>query len=129
MGCDERFDDGVGRVDERKKLERLYRDFSLPAIAEKRRSLMPNSDVGYQLMTPYGGSTTHVICESLDLIVRLAVPGPKPQVNVARSDGMFEPKSKYCAEVTRAKRGEEGQHPTSASAHPGKMLEALAGRG
>ena len=63
--CDEPFDDGVGKVagfslhagvaaraDERKKLERLCRYISRPAIAEKRLSLTPNGNVRYQLKTP-----------------------------------------------------------------------------
>jgi hypothetical protein len=60
--CDEPFDFGVGKVagfslhagvaaraDERKKLERLCRYVSRPAVSEKRLSLTSNGNVRYQL--------------------------------------------------------------------------------
>ncbi len=63
--CDEPFGDGVGKVsgfslhagvaaraDERKKLERLCRTISRPAVSEKRLSLTPKGNVRYQLKTP-----------------------------------------------------------------------------
>lgn len=46
------------RVDQRKKLERLCRYISSPAIAEKQLSLMPNGNVRYRLKTPYRDGTT-----------------------------------------------------------------------
>jgi len=51
----------AARADERKKLERLCRYISRPAVAEKRLSLTPNSNVRYQLKTPYRDGTTHAI--------------------------------------------------------------------
>ncbi len=126
MGCDGRFDDGVRRADERKKIERLFPDISRQTIAEERRSLMPNGDVRDQLKTPYADRMTDVIFEELDLNVCPAVLVPKPQVNLALSEGIFEPKSTYCAQVTPAKRGKEGQPVTRASEHPANVLEVLA---
>jgi hypothetical protein len=80
---DELFDDGAGkmagfslhagvaaRADERKKLERLCRYISRPAVSEQRLSLTPNGNVRYQLKTPYRDGTTHVIFEPLDFIPR-----------------------------------------------------------
>ena len=116
--CEERFDDGVGKVagfslhagvaaraDERKKLERLSRYFSRPAVSEKRLSLTPNGNVRYQLKTPYRDGSTHVIFESLDFIARLAALVPKSRVNLTRFHGVFAPSSKHRALVTPAKRG------------------------
>jgi hypothetical protein len=99
--CDEPFDDGVGKAarfslhagvaakaQERKKLERLCRYISRPAVSENRLSLTPNGNVRYQLKTPYreslprersecfGHGTTHVIFEPLDFIARLAALVP-----------------------------------------------------
>jgi hypothetical protein len=121
-GCDEPFDDGVGKVagfslhagvaaraDERLKLERLCRYISRPAISEKRLSLTPNGNVRYQLKTPYRDGTTHVIFEPLDFIARLAALVPKPRVNLTRFHGVFAPNSKYRARVTPAGRGKGGQ--------------------
>ena len=123
--CDEPFDDGVGQVsgfslhagvaaraDQRKKLERLCRYVSRPAVSEKRLSLTPNGNVRYQLKTPYRDGATHVIFEPLDFIVRLAVLVPKPRVNLTRFHGVFAPNSQYRARVTPAKRGRGGAHTT-----------------
>ncbi|MBB3060096.1 hypothetical protein FHS09_000909 [Microbulbifer rhizosphaerae] len=65
-GSNEPFDDRVGnvagfslhagvaaRANERKKLVRLCRYISRPAVSEKRMSLTPNGNVRYQLKTPY----------------------------------------------------------------------------
>ena len=150
--CDEPFDDGVGKVagfslaqatlsprpgshlvhagvaakaQERKKLERLCRYISRPAVSEKRLSLTPNGNARYQLKTPYRDGTTHVIFEPLDFIARLAALAPKtlamlagwalpkPRFNLTRFHGVFAPNSKHRARVTPAKRGRGGQHPTT----------------
>jgi len=116
--CDEPFDDGVGKVagfslhagvaaraDERKKLERLCRYISRPAVSEKRLSLTRGGNVRYQLKTPYWDGTTHVIFEPLDFIARLAALVPRPRVNLTRFHGVFAPNSKHRALVTPAKRG------------------------
>ncbi len=65
-GCTERFDDGVDKVagfslhagvaaraNERKKLERLCRYISRPAVSKKRLSLTANGNLRYRLKTPY----------------------------------------------------------------------------
>ncbi len=118
LARDEPFDDGVGKVagfslhagvaaraDERKKLERLCRYISPPAVSEKRLSLTRGGNVHYQLKTPYRDGTTHVIFELLDFIARLAALVPKPRVNLTRFHGVFVPNSKHLALVTPAKRG------------------------
>jgi hypothetical protein len=112
--CYEPFDDGVGislhagvaaRAQERRKLERLCRYISCPAVSEKRLSLTPNGNVRYQLKTPYRDGTTHIIFEPLDFIARLAALVPKPRVNLTRFHGVFAPNSKHRALVTPARRG------------------------
>ena len=120
--CEQPFDDGLDQVagfslhagvaakaDQRKKLERLCRYISRPAIAEKRLSLTPNGNVRYQLKTPYRDGTTHVFFEPLDFIARLAALVPKPRVNLTRFHGVFAPNSKHRAVVTKAKRGKSKQ--------------------
>jgi hypothetical protein len=115
---DDTFSDTVGKVDgfslhagvaakahERKKLERLCRYISRPAVSEKRLSLTAQGKVRYQLKTPYRDGTTHVVFEPLDFIARLAALVPKPRVNLTRFHGVFAPNSKHRALVTPAKRG------------------------
>ena len=74
-------------------------------MSEKRLSLTPNGNIRYQLKTPYGDGTTHVIFEPLDFIARLAALVPKPRVNLTRFHGVFAPNSRDRAAVTPAKRG------------------------
>jgi hypothetical protein len=81
----------AARVDQRRKLERLCRYISRPAIAEKRLSLTPNGNVRYQLKRPYRDGTAHVIFEPLDFIARLAALVPKPRVNLTPSTGYLRP--------------------------------------
>ena len=60
----------AARADERKKLERLCRSISRPAVSEARLSLTPGALVRYQLKTPYSDATTQVLFEPLDFIAR-----------------------------------------------------------
>ncbi|MCQ6627840.1 transposase, partial [Escherichia coli] len=71
----------AARADERKKLERLCRYISRPAVSEKRLSLTRGGNVRYQLKTPRR-TAPHVIFEPLDFIARLAALVPKPRVNL-----------------------------------------------
>jgi hypothetical protein len=107
------------RADERRKLERLCRYITRPAVSEQRLSLTAQGKVRYQLKTPYRDGTTHVIFEPLDFISRLAALVPKPRVNLTRYHGVFAPNSQHralvtpagVAEVTRPKRpGQKTQH-------------------
>jgi hypothetical protein len=126
--CDKPFDDGVGKAagfllhagvaakaQERKKLERLCRYISRPAVSENRLSLTPNGNVRYQLKTPYRDGTTRVIFEPLDFIARLAALVPKPRVNLTRFHGVFAPNSQHRALVTPARRG-RGDKPKATEA-------------
>jgi len=90
---------------ERRKLERLCRYITRPAIAEPRLSLTPSGNVRYQLKTPYRDGTTHVIFEPLDFMARLAALVPRPRVNLTRYHGVFAPNSPHRAWVTKAGRG------------------------
>ena len=74
----------MARADGRKKLERLCKYISRPAVSEKRLSLTANGQVRFQLKTPYRDGTTYVIFEPLEFIARLAALEPKPRVNLKR---------------------------------------------
>ena len=96
----------AARIHERKKLERLCRYISRPAVSEKRLSLTPNGNMPYELKTPYRDGTTHVIFEPLDImyrmygmpraygcvgaaIARLSALVLRPGVNLIRFHGVF----------------------------------------
>ncbi len=90
---------------ERKKLERLVRYVTRPAISERRLSLTSQGLVRYELKTPFRDGTTHVFFEPLDFMARLAALIPKPRVNLVRYHGVFAPNSSYRAAVTLARHG------------------------
>lgn len=90
---------------ERRKLERLCRYISRPAVSEKRLALTSQGNVRYQLKTPYRDGTTHVIFEPLDFMAKLAALVPKPRANLTRYHGVLAPNSKQRIYVTPAQRG------------------------
>jgi len=95
----------AARARQRRKLQRLWRYITRPAIAERRLSLTPTGKVRYELKTPFRNGTTHVIFEPLDFMARLAALVPKPRVNLTRFHGVFAPNSKHRALITPAGRG------------------------
>ena len=134
--CEEPFADGVGRVagfslhagvaaraDQRKKLERICRYVSRPAISEQRLSLTRNGNVRYQLKTPYRDGTTHVIFDPLDFIARLAALVPKPRVNLPRFHSTLASNSRYRARGT----GLGQKHPLGNRNHPACRGRAVSG--
>jgi len=74
----------AAKAHQRRKLERLCRYISRPAVSERRLSLTPHGNVRYRLKTPYRDGTTHVIFQPLDFIARLAALVPKPRINLTR---------------------------------------------
>jgi hypothetical protein len=116
----------AARADERKKLERLCRYISRPAVSETRLSLTPGGLVRYQLKTPYSDGTTHVLFEPLDFLARLAALVPKPRVNLTRFHGVFAPNSAHRAQVTKAGRGKGARGRAAAETDHGTPAERRA---
>jgi hypothetical protein len=79
----------VAKAQQRDKLERLCRYITRPAVSEKWLALIHQSNVLYELKTPYHDGTTHVIFEPLGFIARPAALVPKPKVNMNRNHGLF----------------------------------------
>src|SRR5690606_32690393 len=76
---------GIGiDAGQRKKLERLCRYISRPAVAADRLSLTEQGLIRYRLKTPYRDGTTHVLFEPLDFLARLAALVPPPRAHLAR---------------------------------------------
>jgi len=111
---------------QRKKLERLCRYLTRPAVSEQRISFTQGGNIRYELKTPYRDGTTHVIFEPLDFIARLAALVPPPRVNLTRYHGVFAPNSQHRALVTPGKRGKgnQSQHPDEAK--PSTPIERSA---
>jgi selenocysteine lyase/cysteine desulfurase len=62
-----------------KKLERVCRYITCPAIAEQRVSLTGHGNVVVELKSPYDDGTTHVILSPMEFIGRLVSLVPKPK--------------------------------------------------
>ena len=99
------------KSNQRKKLERLCRYITRPAIAEQRLSVASNGNVIVALKTPYDDGTSHVVLSPMEFIGRLAALVPKPRVNLTRFHGVFSSRSKLRAHVVPEKPVEESvQH-------------------
>ena len=96
---------------QRKKLERLCRYITRPAIAERRLSLASNGNVVIALKTPYDDGTTHVVLNPMEFMGRLAALVPRPRVNLTRFHGVFSPNSKLREHVVPQKSVEEPENP------------------
>ena len=90
-------------VRQRKRLERLCRYITRPAIAEQRLSQANNGNVIVALKNPYDDGTSHVVLSPLEFVGRLAALVPKPRVNLTRFHGVFSPRSKLRAHVVPGK--------------------------
>jgi ribosomal protein S27E len=82
------------KSNQRKKLERLCRYITRPAIAEQRLSVASTGNVIVALKTPYDDGTSHVVLSPTEFMGRLAALVPKPRVNLTRFHGVFSPNSK-----------------------------------
>jgi len=97
------------KSNQRKKLERLCRYITRPAIAEQRLSLASNGNVVVALKTPYDDGTSHVVLSPMEFMGRLAALVPKPRVNLTRFHGVFSPRSGLRAHVVPGKPDDESK--------------------
>jgi hypothetical protein len=102
------------KSNQRKKLERLCRYITRPAIAEQRLSLASNGNVIVALKTPYDDGTSHVVLSPMEFMGRLAALVPKPRVNLTRFHGVFSrgglpPRSKLREYVVPGKPEDESE--------------------
>jgi hypothetical protein len=91
------------KSNQRKKLERLCRYITRPAIAEQRLSVASNGNVIVALKTLYDDGTSHVVLSPMEFIGRLAALVPKPRVNLTRFHGVFSPNSRLREHVVPTK--------------------------
>ena len=88
-----------------RKLERLCRYITRPAVSTERLSLTTQGNIRYRLKTPYRDGTTDVVFEPLDFMARLAALVPTPRVNLIRYH-VFAPNHRLRDQVTPARRGQ-----------------------
>ena len=115
------------KSNQRKKLERLCRCITRPAIAERRLSLANNGNVVVALKTPYDDGTTHVVLSPMEFMGRLAALVPRPRVNLTRFHGVFSPNSKLRKDVVPQKPVEEQENQKpKAYSRPGRVRMGAA---
>jgi len=90
---------------ESRKLEKLCRYVTRPAISEQRLSISPQGRVRYQLKTPWQNGTTHVEWDAVDFIAKLAALVPPPRAHLTRFHGVFAPNANLRAQLTPSGRG------------------------
>jgi len=90
---------------ESKKLERLCRYITRPAISEKRLTLTAQGNVRYELKTPWRNGTTHVEFEPVEFLAKLAALVPPPRAHLTRFHGVLAPNANLRAQVTPSGRG------------------------
>lgn len=90
----------AAQAHQRRKLERLCRYISRPAVSTERMALTYQGNIRYTLKTPYRDGTTHIVLEPLDFMARLAALVPKPRVNLTRFHGVFAPNSALRKQIT-----------------------------
>lgn len=109
---------------ESQKLEKLCRYITRPAISEKRQSISPEGRVRYQLKTPWRNGTTHVECDAVDFIAKLAALVPPPRAPLTRFHGVFAPNASLRSQLTPSGRGKRLDQLRRCV--PGALLEANA---
>lgn len=90
----------AAQAHQRRKLERLCRYISRPAVSSERMALTNQGNIRYTLKTPYRDGTTHIVLEPLDFMARLAALVPKPRVSLTRFHGVFAPNSALRKQIT-----------------------------
>ena len=102
----------AAQAHQRRKLERLCRYISRPAISTERMALTNQGNIRYTLKTPYRDGTTRIVLEPLDFMARLAALVPRLRVNLTRFHGVFAPNSALRKQITptpRCKRTAESE--------------------
>ena len=88
---------------ERKKLEKLCRYVTRPAVAEERLKLQPNGDIVLRLKTKYSDGTSHLLFSGLEFIEKLAALVAPPRIHLTRFFGCLAPNSKIRSQIVPEK--------------------------
>jgi hypothetical protein len=84
---------------QRKKLERLCRYITRPAIANQRLQRNRAGQVVLQLKSPWRDGTTHIVMSPLQLLQRLAALVPRPRLHLIRFHGVLAPHAKLRSQI------------------------------
>jgi hypothetical protein len=84
---------------ERKRLERLCRYITRPALSDERIRVNAAGQVELELKTPWRDGTTHLVMSPLEFMQRLAALVPRPRLHLIRYHGVLAPNAKLRARV------------------------------
>ncbi len=84
---------------QRKRLERLCRYVTRPAVCLDRLSTSIDGKVSYELKHPFRDGTTHILFSPEDFMARLAALVPRPRLNLTRYHGVFAPNSPFRKDI------------------------------
>ena len=92
---------------DRKRLERLCRYITRPALSEERIRVNAAGQVQLELKTPWRDGTTHLVLSPLEFMQRLAALVPGPRLHLIRYHGVLAPNARLRTRVVevRAIRG------------------------
>ena len=84
---------------ERKRLERLCRYITRPAVANERLKRNQAGQVVLQLKSPWRDGTTHIVMSPLQFMQRLAALVPRPRLHLIRFHGVLAPHARLRAQI------------------------------
>jgi hypothetical protein len=116
---------------QRKRLERLCRYITRPAIANERLSRNSKGQVVLQLKSAYRDGTTHIVMSALEFMQRLAALVPRPRLHLIRFHGVLAPHAKLRAALVpdpvqkTSERAEDHAHGKSARMSWARLLKRV----
>lgn len=84
---------------DRKRLEHLCRYVARPPLAQQRLTELPDGRVLYTLSHPWSDGTQALSFEPLELLERLCVLVPRPDVHLTRFHGVLAPHAAWRSEI------------------------------
>ncbi len=84
---------------QRKRLERLCRYITRPAIANERLGCNGKGQVVLQLKSSWRDGTTHIVMSPLEFMQRLAALVPRPRLHLIRFHGVLAPHARLRAAI------------------------------
>ena len=95
---------------QRKRLERLCRYITRPAIANERLKRDGAGNVVLQLKSPWHDGTTHIRMSPLEFMQRLAALVPRPRLHLIRFHGVLAPNAGLRAVIVPGPAQKPSEH-------------------
>ena len=113
---------------DRKRLERLCRYITRPALSDERVQLNDAGQVELRLKTPWRDGTTHLVMSPLEFMQRLAALVPRPRLHLIHFHGVLAPNARLRALVVP--QGHDVQEPATEAAVASECeAETVPGQG